>query len=134
MRVVQPSACTVVVGLTSPGRVISTSIARCVNCTGTVTREEYAEICDEVALFLEGRSEQVVRRLREQMEQAAARLDFERAAQLRDRLQAVEKVTEAQLMVATEERDQDAIGVAIEDGRAVVVVLAVRRGRLPEKR
>lgn len=109
-------------------------IDRCVGpCTGTVTREEYAEICDEVALFLEGRSEQVVRRLRAQMEEAAGRLDFERAAQLRDRLQAVEKVTEGQLMVATEEREQDAIGVAVEDGRAVVVVLAVRRGRLLEK-
>lgn len=139
MRVVQQ-----LFGLRSCGRALTGEacgrpclnyhIARCVGpCTGTVTREEYAEICDEVALFLEGRSEQVVRRLREQMKQAAARLDFERAAQLRDRLQAVEKVTEAQLMVATEERDQDAIGVAIEDGRAVVVVLAVRRGRLLEK-
>ncbi|MGD9496749.1 MAG: excinuclease ABC subunit UvrC [Armatimonadota bacterium] len=109
-------------------------IKRCVGpCTGEVTAEEYAEICDEVALFLEGRSEQVIERLRADMLRAAERLDFERAAQLRDRLQAVEKVTEGQLVVATEEREQDALGVALGDGRAIVAVLSVRRGRLLEK-
>ncbi|MEA3400944.1 MAG: excinuclease ABC subunit UvrC [Armatimonadota bacterium] len=109
-------------------------IDRCVGpCTGEVTPEEYGEICDEVALFLSGKSGEVIERLRRDMEQAAGKLDFERAAQLRDRLQAVEKVTESQLMVATEEREQDAIGVAVENGRAVVAILSVRRGRLLEK-
>ncbi len=109
-------------------------INRCVGpCTGEVTPEEYAEICDEVALFLSGKSGEVVARLRADMERAAARLDFERAAQLRDRLQAVEKVTEGQLMVSTEEREQDALGVAVENARAVVAILSVRRGRLLEK-
>jgi len=109
-------------------------IDRCVGpCTGRVTPEDYEEICDEVALFLAGKSEEIAGRLREQMNAAAAKLDFERAAQLRDRLQAVEKVTEGQLMVATEEREQDALGVAVENGRAVVAILSVRRGRLLEK-
>ncbi|MGC9316622.1 MAG: excinuclease ABC subunit UvrC [Armatimonadota bacterium] len=109
-------------------------IDRCVGpCTGEVTPQEYAEICDEVALFLSGKSEEVIDRLRRDMEEAAEKLDFERAAQLRDRLRAVEKVTESQLMVATEEREQDAIGVAVQDGRAVVAILSVRRGRLLEK-
>ncbi|NLO04970.1 MAG: excinuclease ABC subunit UvrC [candidate division WS1 bacterium] len=109
-------------------------IDRCVGpCTGEVTPEEYAAICDEVALFLSGRSDDVLDRLREEMREAAERLDFERAAQLRDRLQAVETVTEGQLMVATEEREQDALGVAVENGRAIVAILSVRRGRLLEK-
>jgi len=109
-------------------------INRCVGpCTGEVTPEEYAEICEEVALFLSGKSDEVVARLRADMERAAEKLEFERAAQLRDRLQAVEKVTEGQVMVATEEREQDALGVAIANGRAVVAVLSVRRGRLLEK-
>ncbi len=109
-------------------------IDRCVGpCTGEVTPEEYAQICDDVALFLSGKSEEVIARLRADMQQAAERLDFERAARLRDRLQAVEKVTEGQLMVSTQEREQDALGVAVEDGRAVVAILSVRRGRLLEK-
>ncbi len=109
-------------------------IDRCVGpCTGEVTPEQYAEICDEVALFLSGKSGEVIERLRADMQRAAERLDFERAAQLRDRLRAVEKVTEGQLMVATEEREQDALGVAVANGRAVVAVLSVRRGRLLEK-
>jgi len=109
-------------------------IDRCVGpCTGKVTREEYQQICDEVALFLSGKSDEVIERLQADMEAAAERLDFERAAQLRDRLQAVRKVTEGQLMVATEEREQDAIGVAVQEGNAVVAILSVRRGRLLEK-
>jgi excinuclease ABC subunit C len=109
-------------------------INRCIGpCTGHVSPEEYAETCDEVALFLSGKSDEITRRLREQMNLAAERLDFERAAQLRDRLQAVEKVTEGQLMVATEEREQDALGVALNEKRAVVAILSVRRGRLLEK-
>ncbi len=109
-------------------------IKRCVGpCTGDVSPEEYAAIVHDVAEFLDGDTKAVLGRLREQMEAAAAKLDFERAAQVRDRLQAIEKVTESQLMVATEEREQDALGVAQGDGRAVVALLAVRRGRLIEK-
>jgi excinuclease ABC subunit C len=109
-------------------------IDRCVGpCTGRVSPEQYAEICNEVALFLAGKSDEVIDRLEAEMRAAAERLDFERAAQLRDRLQAVEKVTEGQLMVATQEREQDALGVAVDNGRAVVAILSVRRGRLLEK-
>ncbi len=109
-------------------------IKRCIGpCTGEVTPEAYAEIVEEVALFLEGRSEDVLDRLREQMRDAADRQQFERAAALRDRLEAVEKATEAQVIVATEEREQDALGIARENGRAVMAVLSVRRGRLLEK-
>ncbi len=109
-------------------------IQRCVGpCTGEVTPEEYAGSVRDVALFLEGKTEQVIERLRAQMTRASERQDFERAAQIRDRLRAVETVTESQLMVATEEREQDALGVALGEGRAVVVLLAVRSGRLIEK-
>ena len=109
-------------------------IERCVGpCTGEVSAEEYEEICNEVALFLSGKSDEVVDRLEAEMEASAEKLDFERAAQLRDRLQAVKKVTEGQLMVATEEREQDALGVAVDGGKAVVAILSVRRGRLLEK-
>jgi len=109
-------------------------IKRCVGpCSGEVTPEAYADIVAEVALFLEGRCEDVLDRLRAQMREAADRQQFERAAALRDRLQAVEKATEGQLIVATEEREQDALAVAREEGRAVVAILSVRRGRLLEK-
>ncbi len=109
-------------------------IRRCVGpCTGQVSPEQYREIVEEVALFLEGKAQRVMEKLRQEMQRAAEALEFERAAQLRDRLRAVAKVTESQLMVATEEREQDVLGVALRGDGAVVALLAVRAGRLVEK-
>ncbi len=109
-------------------------INRCVGpCTGETTPEAYAEIVEQVSLFLQGRCGDVLANLRAQMQDAAGKLHFERAAQLRDRLQAVEKATEAQVVVATQEREQDAVAVVMDGCRAAVALLSVRRGRLLEK-
>jgi excinuclease ABC subunit C len=109
-------------------------IKRCVGpCTGDVAVDAYGEIVEQVALFLEGRCGDVLKELHAQMRESAEKLQFERAAQLRDRLQALEKATEGQAIVATEEREQDAVAAAMDEGRATVELLSVRRGRLLEK-
>ncbi|WP_322494205.1 excinuclease ABC subunit UvrC [Chloroflexus sp.] len=97
---------------------------------GLVTKETYRQAIDSVCRFLEGKSDQIVRELRAQMEEAAERLEFERAAYLRDRIQAIAKISERQQVLRTVDTDQDVIAFAREDGSAVVQVLFIRGGKL----
>ncbi|WP_298817692.1 excinuclease ABC subunit UvrC [Chloroflexus sp.] len=97
---------------------------------GLVTKEAYRQAIDAVCRFLEGKSDQIARELRAQMEEAAERLEFERAAYLRDRIQAIEKISERQQVLRTVDADQDVIAFAREDGSAVVQVLFIRGGKL----
>lgn len=97
---------------------------------GLVSREEYREAIESACRFLEGKSEQIVRGIRRQMEQAAEELNFERAAYLRDRIRAIEKVMEKQQVLRTVDTDQDVIAFARDDGSAVVQVLFIRGGKL----
>ncbi|MCS6861641.1 MAG: excinuclease ABC subunit UvrC [Abditibacteriales bacterium] len=99
-------------------------------CINAVDEERYRQIAQDVKLFLDGRSEEVLRRLRAEMEKAAEELRFERAAQLRDQIAAVQSVTEKQHVVSLSHEDQDVIAVAIEAARACVQVLVVRQGKL----
>ncbi|NJK79678.1 MAG: excinuclease ABC subunit UvrC [Chloroflexaceae bacterium] len=97
---------------------------------GLVSKAEYRDAIESVCRFLEGKSDQIVRKLREEMEQAADDLNFERAAYLRDRLRAIEKVLEKQQVLRTVDTDQDVIALAREEGSAVVQVLFIRGGKL----
>ena len=99
-------------------------------CAGFVSREAYHEQLDQVALFLDGRSDHVVKRLKQQMADAAEAQDYEAAARYRDRLQAMQIMTERQKMQALGRLDQDLFGLARTDGQGVVQVFAVREGKL----
>jgi excinuclease ABC subunit C len=80
--------------------------------------------------FLEGRDEDLARRLTKEMEAAAADMKFERAAVLRDQIQSLNKVRERQKIISTEEIDQDVIGVVRQGSDACVELFFVRKGRL----
>ncbi|MBM4285760.1 MAG: excinuclease ABC subunit C [Deltaproteobacteria bacterium] len=97
-------------------------------CTGQVSREDYHQAVQETIQFLKGRGRTLIKRLRAEMEEAAARLDFEKAAARRDRLQAVSATLERQDMARPHFLDQDVLAVAREDGRSLVLVLTVRAG------
>lgn len=106
-------------------------IKRCLGpCVGAVTREQYGEVIREVRLFLEGRLDSVVQELHRSMEQAADNLEFERAAVLRDQLQAVEQIVQQQKMAATVEGDQDVIAFYRSGDAATVQVFFIRDGKL----
>ena len=105
-------------------------IKRCLApCTGKVDVETYAAMIKAVCLFLEGRSDEVLRDLRRRMEQAAENLAFERAAELRDQLTAVEKVTEKQNIV-TGAGDQDAVGMARSALGVCMQIFFIRGGKM----
>jgi excinuclease ABC subunit C len=97
---------------------------------GLVSQEEYHAAIVAVCRFLEGKSEQIARDIRKQMQVASEELNFERAAYLRDRLKAIEKVLEKQQVLRTVDSDQDVIAFAREEGSAVVQVLFIRGGKL----
>jgi len=99
-------------------------------CVGEVDQERYRGYVEELLQFLEGDTDEVVDRLSSGMHGAAAELEFERAARLRDRLTAVNKAIARQQMVADRDEDLDVIGVSDDDLEAAVQVFHVRRGRV----
>ncbi|SHI98210.1 excinuclease ABC subunit UvrC [Propionispora hippei] len=116
--------------LDAPRPCLQYHIKRCLApCAGKVDEVEYGDMIKAVCLFLEGRSEDMVKSLRRKMEQAAENLEFEQAARLRDQLQAVEKITEKQNIV-TGAGDQDAIGLARSAAGICVQVFFIRSGKM----
>ena len=106
-------------------------IKRCkAPCVHLQTQADYASMIDEVVLFLEGRSDEVTRRVRERMDDASARLDFERAAELRDVLVHLENMEEPKIVLRVEGGDRDVIGFARDGEDACVAILRIRDGKL----
>jgi excinuclease ABC subunit C len=100
-------------------------------CVARTSREEYDAVIKQVILFLEGKHDEVLTELRRQMDEAAEQLEFERAAILRDRVQAVERVMEKQKIVnTTGGGDQDVLAVAEGDDEACALVFFFRGGHL----
>lgn len=106
-------------------------IKRCMGpCCNLVEPEVYRETVQEVVLFLEGRQEDLMKRLRQRMEEAAENLEFEKAAELRDQLLAVEKIVERQKVVSTDLIDQDVVAMARGFDEACLTVFFIRGGKL----
>ncbi len=106
-------------------------IKRCMGpCIGAVSKEEYRDMMKQACLFLEGKGEEIITSLKRRMQSAAQRLEFERAASLRDQIQAVEQVISRQRVVSATLSDQDVIAFARDDGETCVQVFFVRTGKL----
>ncbi len=100
-------------------------------CTGAVTREEYMQIIKQVILFLEGKTDAVLRDFRQGMERASRELQFEKAARIRDQIMAVEKIIAQQRLGGTTlGEDTDVVGLARDRDHAFVQVFFVRNGAL----
>jgi excinuclease ABC subunit C len=110
-------------------------LERCLGpCAMEIPSETYRQIVDQVTLFLEGRSQELIKTLRKSMERASEDLDFERAAKIRDQIKAVEKTVERQSVVSAKMEDQDVIGLARSKARVQMVVLSIRKGHLTGSR
>jgi excinuclease ABC subunit C len=106
-------------------------IGRCkAPCVLAQTQLEYRTMIDEVLLFLEGRTAEVRRRVKDRMALAAESLDFESAAELRDALRHLERMEEPTVVQVVEGGDRDVIGYARDGDDACVALMRIRGGRL----
>ena len=99
-------------------------------CTGEVSRAEYASVINEVILFLEGKQEKVVRELKSRMNKASEARDYEKAALIRDQIQAIRDVIEGEKIAATIRGDQDVVAFVQDRDQAYVQVLFIRGSKL----
>ena len=103
-------------------------------CVGRVSEEEHREIVDGFTSFMAGHTDKVTRKLNADMMAAAEDLDFERAARLRDDLEAIDKVMEKQAVVLGDGTDADIIAFATDQLEAAVQVFNIRGGRIRGQR
>jgi excinuclease ABC subunit C len=106
-------------------------IGRCQGpCIEAVSKADYRRDIEQVMLFLDGRQEVVARALRNEMAVASEKLDYEKAAGLRDQVRAIERTMESQKMAAFARTQQDALGLARSGPEAAVQLFMVRSGRM----
>jgi excinuclease ABC subunit C len=106
-------------------------IKRCPGpCERRISSEDYKARINEVALFMEGRSDLLVRELEERMQSAADRLDFENAARYRDQLQSIERIADRQKVVTRGRDDQDIVAYARTGNDVFVEVAYVRQSKM----
>ena len=124
-------SCTKAITGDDPRPCLDYYIHRCLGpCASLCTREEYDDVIRQVIMFLEGRTVEIVRDLRREMEAASEAMEYERAARLRDQIRAIERTTERQVMEVRDRTDMDVFGLARENHEAFVQVFFVRKGNV----
>lgn len=99
-------------------------------CIGVTDQAQYLATIAQLIRFMEGESEVVMVEIKGQIEEAALAMQYERAAQLRDRYMALQHVMERQRIISTAATNQDVIALACDGGNACVEVFFVRNGKL----
>ena len=106
-------------------------INRCLApCMGYVTKEEYRKQIDEIIDLLEGKTNKVIKELETQMKEASNKLEFEKAGELRDRIQAIERASEKQKVSNISENSIDAIGIAKSELQICIEIFFVRGSKM----
>ncbi len=99
-------------------------------CAGYISKEEYAFMIEDIIRLLEGKDVKIKKSLKDEMMEAAEKLDFERAAGLRDKLLSIEKTVQKQKIFTGRIDDEDYIGLFKDDEDVSVQVFNVRDGKL----
>ena len=99
-------------------------------CQGYVTKEEYRKQIDEIVLLLEGKTEKITRQMEKEMQDLSKNMEFEKAAYVRDKLLAIERISEKQKVSNLNENDIDVIGLAKNDIEVCVEIFYVRNSKM----
>ena len=99
-------------------------------CMGYVTPEEYKKQIDEIIDLLEGKTDKVIKELEKQMQEASQKLNFEKAAELRDRIQSIERVSAKQKVSNISENNIDVIGIAKSELQVCIEIFFVRGSKM----
>lgn len=102
----------------------------CAPCTGKVSAEEYEESLNDAVEFLKGGQSQQIKQLKKQMEEYSENLEFEKAAKIRDRINAMEKITSKQKVVSSVVKQQDIFAIVQSGEKACLHILRFNKGIL----
>ncbi|MDD2585925.1 MAG: excinuclease ABC subunit UvrC [Syntrophomonadaceae bacterium] len=117
-----------------PRACLNRDIEKCLApCAGLVSAEEYRETVEALINFMEGNSRELLHSLQEQMQEASSRLEFEKAARIRDKINSIKKIGEKQKINFENPYDIDVIGMFSGEKRSLVLVFKIRSGRIIAK-
>lgn len=109
-------------------------IGRCMGvCKGKISSEEYKKSVGQAISYIKNGSKQSIERLTEEMEEYAEKLEFEKAAKLRDRIAAIQKAELTQHIYSSKTSDYDVVAAAVNMDKCSVAVVKYRGGRLVDK-
>ena len=120
-------------------RVLKERIRPCLNyhinrclapCMGNVDKQKYRKQIDEIVNLLDGKTEKIVKDLEKEMEEASEKLNFEYAAHIRDKIQAIERVSEKQKVSNISENNIDVIGIAKSELQVCIEIFFVRGSKM----
>jgi excinuclease ABC, C subunit len=99
-------------------------------CIGAIQQAAYRQLIADLCEFLDGHTDPIVNRLRQEMEAASTDMLFEKAAAIRDQINAIDRVVEKQKVITSDHRDSDVLAIARADGEACVQIFFIRNGKL----
>ena len=99
-------------------------------CIGAIKQNAYRQLITDLCAFLDGHTDPIVNRLRQEMDAASEEMLFEKAAALRDQINAIDRVVEKQKVITSDQRDSDVLAIARADGEACVQIFFIRNGKL----
>ena len=108
---------------------IQYQMGRCLApCAGYISREEYMKLIEEIRLFLSGENKDLIAVLEKNMTKLSNDMEYEEAAKIRDRIKAIKKVRESQIIISPEIGDIDVIGFYRQDDASASKVFFIRKG------
>lgn len=99
-------------------------------CRGEVSQAEYKKVFEQICMFLDGKSDEIVRALEAQMQEAAEAMAFEKAAEKRDQIAAIHAVNERQKIISDAQTDRDVADFISYDDKAFFEMFLIRGGRM----
>lgn len=99
-------------------------------CMGYVSKEEYKKQIDEIIMLLDGKTDKIIKQLQEEMKELSSKMQFEKAAYLRDKIIAIERISEKQKVSNITENDIDVIGYSKNDFEVCIEIFFVRKSKM----
>ncbi len=99
-------------------------------CIGKIDKENYRQMIDDLCKFLEGQTDPILERLKEEMLRLAESMDYEKAAVVRDQIEAIERVVERQKIISSRDMNSDVIALARDNSESCIQIFFIRNGRL----
>lgn len=99
-------------------------------CMGYVTREEYMKQIDEIIDVLEGKTDKIIKQLEEEMLELSKNMQYEKAAYIRDKKLAIERISERQKVSNISENDIDVIGLARNENKVCIEIFFIRKSKM----